>query len=768
MQFSVAAQCISEPRRVPRGAVVTVTPGTGATATIEYTLDGAAAVMNNVATWAPWRLGSVTTTKSDLVGDSAWIRVKATGGAVDVLVDESPNEGSLIAYRADWGAGDSSGDTPDTPSPGVDATDVGYDIVLCAGQSNMEGNPAWDSAIDSITDGRVHQFGGSSSDSATYRKIVAGNDPMFMYNGPRTGFVGPASYFGRAYASSIPINRRVLLVPVAAGSTGIIGGGALWAPGSPGGTLYELAITQANLAIAAALALYPQSRFVGVIWAQGESDNAQGQAAYATALKTLIAGFRARITGAANSWFIISGMVPENIAANPSTYGAIDLAHKQVATETDRCKFVAGPSGFAAGVHYTAPGIRIQGTRLGLAAREAAEYIANQPEQPAADTTAPTLTSPTGAATGTTTASGAVTTNEGNGTLYYLASTNATETVATVKASGATQAISSTGSKSVNVTGLSASTQYYLHYVHRDAAGNDSARVTSASFTTSAAGDTTAPVLSSPTGTKTGSSTANGSVVTDEANGTLYYLASTNSTESAATVKASGQTVTVNATGVQNVSHTGLAASTTYYEHFLHRDAAGNDSAVVSSAGYTTDAASATYATWNPADIGSTVALSNGNLTMTKTGGTSGYVSARANTGKSAGKWYWENTVQVAAPFMVGVGKLAAVLNDFVGRADGWGYFSTSGNKFNGGSSAAYGATYAVGDVIGVALDMDAGTLTFYKNGVSQGVAYSGLTGTLYPMSTVNAVLPNAAITTNFGATAFAHTPPAGHTGLTT
>lgn len=224
----------------------------------------------------------------------------------------------------------------------------------------------------------------------------------------------------------------------------------------------------------------------------------------------------------------------------------------------------------------------------------ASQAVGATPVVPA-DTTAPTLTSPTSAPTGQTTGSGSVTTNEANGTLYYLATTNATETAATVKASGATLAITSAGSKAVTVAGLAASTTYCIHFVHRDAAGNDSARVSSASFTTSAAGDSTGPVLSAPTGTQTGSTTANGSVSTDEANGTLYRLASVNAVETAATIKAAALTTPVTATGAQAVSFTGLTASTTYYAHYVHPDATGNDSNVASSAAFTTAAAAESF-----------------------------------------------------------------------------------------------------------------------------------------------------------------------------
>ena len=110
------------------------------------------------------------------------------------------------------------------------------------------------------------------------------------------------------------------------------------------------------------------------------------------------------------------------------------------------------------------------------------------------DVTAPTLTSPTGTQTGSTTASGTVSTDEANGTLYYLASTNATETVGTVKAASS-QAVSGTGSQSVSFIGLTASTTYYAHYCHRDAAGNDSTVSNSASFTTAAASSAHSPAF---------------------------------------------------------------------------------------------------------------------------------------------------------------------------------------------------------------------------------------------------------------------------------
>lgn len=111
-----------------------------------------------------------------------------------------------------------------------------------------------------------------------------------------------------------------------------------------------------------------------------------------------------------------------------------------------------------------------------------------------ADVTAPTLSSPTDAANGSTGATLSVSTNEGNGTLYWYISTSATPPSATdLKAgtgsvAGGTQAVSGTGVQNVTgITGLTASTTYYAHFLHRDAANNDSGIVSGDGFTTSAA-----------------------------------------------------------------------------------------------------------------------------------------------------------------------------------------------------------------------------------------------------------------------------------------
>lgn len=208
------------------------------------------------------------------------------------------------------------------------------------------------------------------------------------------------------------------------------------------------------------------------------------------------------------------------------------------------------------------------------------------------DTTAPTLTAASGTATGSTTATGSVTTNESGGTLYYLANTSATATAAQVKA-GASKAVVTAGAQSVSLTGLTASTAYYLHFLHADSASpaNESFVLDSTSFTTQAVADTTAPTLSAATAAPNGAYAATGSVTTDEGNGTLYYLASASASQTVAQVKA-GATLAISSAGAKSVAVSNLAAATIYYLYFVHTDAAGNQAATPTrSASFTTAAA---------------------------------------------------------------------------------------------------------------------------------------------------------------------------------
>ena len=172
------------------------------------------------------------------------------------------------------------------------------------------------------------------------------------------------------------------------------------------------------------------------------------------------------------------------------------------------------------------------------------------------------------------------------------------------------------------------------------------------------------------------------------------------------------------------------------------------------------------YCVLNPNNLYSTStlpSLSGGNLdaSMTVNSGI-----AYATIGVSSGKWYWEVTCNTGGTsYMIGISKNVIPITDWQ-TVNGFGYFASNGNKYTNSAGAAYGATYTNGDVIGVALDMDGGTLTFYKNGTSQGTAFSSLSGTYFPS------LQNPGGTStqsfNFGQRAFAYTPPTGYNALNT
>ena len=180
-----------------------------------------------------------------------------------------------------------------------------------------------------------------------------------------------------------------------------------------------------------------------------------------------------------------------------------------------------------------------------------------------------------------------------------------------------------------------------------------------------------------------------------------------------------------------------------------------------------TSATAANYCVMNPIDTsgsGTTgISITSGNLNLA--GASSDWGAARATFGMTSGKWYWECTRTGASSVMFGIGLNSTTLT-YAYTSTSYSYFST-GDKYSNNVSAAYGASFASGDVIGVAFDADAGTLTFYKNNTSQGTAYTGLTsGPYFPLNQNYTTTGTASI--NFGQRPFSYTPPTGFVALNT
>jgi SPRY domain-containing protein len=168
--------------------------------------------------------------------------------------------------------------------------------------------------------------------------------------------------------------------------------------------------------------------------------------------------------------------------------------------------------------------------------------------------------------------------------------------------------------------------------------------------------------------------------------------------------------------------------------------------------------------TFDPTNKGLSVSLSNGNLTAECWG----IAGVKATVSRSATEnRFFEVTFDSLASFgpLFGVSTASGAVAGGIGYPGrdqfGYGYWRFNGRKYNNAIETVYGASWNPGDVIGVHLNN--GDLTFYKNGVSQGVAFSGLSVAFFPHvgSGDNA---HQVMTANFGASPFAFAKPVGST----
>jgi len=110
--------------------------------------------------------------------------------------------------------------------------------------------------------------------------------------------------------------------------------------------------------------------------------------------------------------------------------------------------------------------------------------------------------------------------------------------------------------------------------------------------------------------------------------------------------------------------------------------------------------------------------LSNASSSITNTN--SAFREIRSNIYVTKGKYYFEakpTRIGGSGAFQVGV-----VLQNYSSGSGERRAYQNNGNKYTP-SSTSYGASFTANDIIGVALNLTDGEITFYKNGVSQGVA---------------------------------------------
>jgi hypothetical protein len=189
-----------------------------------------------------------------------------------------------------------------------------------------------------------------------------------------------------------------------------------------------------------------------------------------------------------------------------------------------------------------------------------------------------------------------------------------------------------------------------------------------------------------------------------------------------------------------------------------------------------TSTTAANYCVANPLAIlgNSNVTIAGGNLDVTiGVAGAWRTTSASTFAIPSTGKWYFEvtqNNATSGGNCAIGILQSGVTYtgnfylwNNLYGFA-----YVNDGTKGNNNGVSAYGSSWtSAGDNIGVAIDMSAGTLTFYKNGVSQGSAYTfDTTKEYFVMLSGASSTPQYSI--NYGQRPFSYTAPTGFLPLNT
>ncbi|KAI3842213.1 hypothetical protein MKW98_026003 [Papaver atlanticum] len=105
------------------------------------------------------------------------------------------------------------------------------------------------------------------------------------------------------------------------------------------------------------------------------------------------------------------------------------------------------------------------------------------------------------------------------------------------------------------------------------------------------------------------------------------------------------------------------------------------------------------------------------------------FSSARANACVWKGKWMYEVILETCGVQQLGWASLSCPFTDHKGVGDAEDSYAFDGRRVSKWNVDAetYGQSWVVGDIIGCCIDLDQGEISFYRNGVSLGVAFDGV-----------------------------------------
>ncbi|OVA13673.1 B30.2/SPRY domain [Macleaya cordata] len=105
------------------------------------------------------------------------------------------------------------------------------------------------------------------------------------------------------------------------------------------------------------------------------------------------------------------------------------------------------------------------------------------------------------------------------------------------------------------------------------------------------------------------------------------------------------------------------------------------------------------------------------------------FSSARANACVWKGKWMYEVILETSGVQQLGWASLSCPFTDHKGVGDAEDSYAFDGRRVSKWNKDAetYGQSWVVGDVIGCCIDLDHDEISFYRNGVSLGVAFDGI-----------------------------------------